>query len=59
MNIGERDIVNRLMDMGGRVRWVERVTWKLIIPYVRWPMGICRMSQEIQTRALYQARQVG
>ena len=33
-----RDIENRLMDIGRgeeRVRYMERVTWKLIILYVR------------------------
>ena len=32
------DIENRLMDMGGgeeRVRYMERVTWTFIIPYVK------------------------
>ena len=35
---GERDKKNRLMDMGRgeeRVRCMERVTWKLILPYVK------------------------
>ena len=35
----ERDIENRLMDMGRgeeRVRCRERVTWKLKLPYVKW-----------------------
>ena len=35
---GETDIENRLMDMGRgeeRVRCMERVTWKLILPYVK------------------------
>ena len=34
---GETDIENRLMDMGRgeeRVRCLERVTWKLTLPYV-------------------------
>ena len=34
----EKDIENRLMDMGGgqeRVRCMERVTWKLTLPYVK------------------------
>ena len=34
---GETDIENRLMDMGRgeeRVRYIERVTWKLTLPYV-------------------------
>ena len=33
-----RDIENRLMDIGRgeeRVRWMERVTWKLTSPYVK------------------------
>ena len=39
---------------------MERVTWKLILPYVnRQPMGICCMAQEIQTEALYQPKGVG
>ena len=35
---GEIDIENKLMGMGRgkeRVRWVERVTWKLTLPYVK------------------------
>ena len=35
---GEIDIENRLMDMGRgeqRVRGMERVTWKLTLPYVK------------------------
>ena len=35
---GETDIENRLMDMGRgkeRVRCMERITWKLILPYVK------------------------
>ena len=35
---GETDIENRLMDMGigeERVRCMERVTWKLTLPYVK------------------------
>ena len=37
-NRGETDIENRLMDMGRgkkRVRCMERVTWKLTLPYVK------------------------
>ena len=37
-NNGETDIENRLMDMGSgedRVRCMERVTWKLTLPYVK------------------------
>ena len=35
---GETDIEDRLMDMGRgeeRVRRMERVTWKLTLPYAR------------------------
>ena len=35
---GEADIENRLMDTGRgeeRVRYMERVTWKLTLPYVK------------------------
>ena len=35
---GEIDIENRLMDMGRgeeKVRCMERVTWKLTLPYVK------------------------
>ena len=35
---GETDIENRLMDMGRgeeRVRCMERVTWKLTLPYIK------------------------
>ena len=34
----ETDIENRLMDMGRgeeRVRFMERVTWKLTLPYAK------------------------
>ena len=37
-NSGETDIENRLMDMGRgeeRVRCMERVTWKLILPCIK------------------------
>ena len=37
-NNGERDTENRLMNMGRgekRVRCMERVTWKLTLPYVK------------------------
>ena len=36
---GETDIENRLMDMGRgkkRVRYMERVTWKLTLPYIKY-----------------------
>ena len=43
-----------------RVRCIERVMWKLTLPYVnRYPTGICYVAQEMQTRALYQPRGVG
>ena len=35
---GETDIENKIMDMGRgeeRVRCMERVTWKLTLPYVK------------------------
>ena len=35
---GETDIENRLIDMGRgdkRMRYMERVTWKLTLPYVK------------------------
>ena len=35
---GEMDIENKLMDMGRgeeRVRCMDRVTWKLTLPYVK------------------------
>ena len=35
---GETDIENRLMDMGRgekRVKFMERVTWKLTLPYIK------------------------
>ena len=57
----ETAIENRLMDMRGeeRVRCMERVTWKLALPYVKYPTGICCLAQETQTGALYQPRGVG
>ena len=47
------------MDMGRgeeKVRCMERVTWKLTLPYVKQPTGISSMAQETQTGALYQPR---
>ena len=35
---GETDIENRLMDIGGgeeRVKCMQRLTWKLTLPYVK------------------------
>ena len=37
-NSGETDIENRLMDIGRmeeRLRCMDRVTWKLTLPYVK------------------------
>ena len=57
------DIDNRLTDMGRgekRVRCVERVTWKLTLPYVKW-----RANRNLlygsgnSNRALYQPRGLG
>ena len=43
-----------------RVRCMERVTWKLVLPYVKQiANGILCMSQGIETGALYQPREVG
>ena len=54
---GETDIDNRLMDMGRgeeKVRCMEKVTWKLILPYVKQiANGIFCMAEETQTGALY------
>ena len=38
---------------------MERVMWKLTLPYIKYPTGICCMAQETQTGALYQPRGVG
>ena len=49
------------MDVGRgeeRVRCMERVTWKLTLPYVKQPTGICCVAQETQIWALYQPRGV-
>ena len=40
-------------------RGMERVTWKLTLPYIKQPKGICCMAQETQTGVLYQSREVG
>ena len=51
------------MDMGRReerVRCMERVTWKLTLPYVKLiAKGICCMAKKTQTGVLYQPRRVG
>ena len=48
-------------DRGGEREIMERVMWKLTLPYVKqtanW--GICCMTQETQAGALYQPRGVG
>ena len=63
INLLKKKQENRIMDMGKgeeRVRCMERVTWKLTLPYVkRQPMGIGCMAQETQTGALYQPRGMG
>ena len=59
---GETDIENRLMDLGRgeeRVRCMERVTWKLTLPYVKHIANRNLLAQETQTGALYQPRGVG
>ena len=51
------------MDIGRgeeRIRYVERATWKLMLPYVKQiKPSICCMAQETQTGALYQSREGG
>ena len=50
------------MDMGKgeeRVRCMERVTWKLTLPYVKYIANRNLLPQETQTGALYQPRGVG
>ena len=43
-----------------RVRGMEGVTWKLILPYVKQiANGICCMDQEAETAAQYQPRGMG
>ena len=60
---GETDIENRLRDMGRgkeRVRCMERVTWKLTLPYVKQIANRNLLyGSETQTGALYQRRGVG
>ena len=54
---------NRLTDMGRgeeRVRCVERVTWKLTLPYVKWRAnGNLLYGSGNSNRALYQPRGLG
>ena len=60
---GETDRENRLMDTGRgeeRMRCMERVTWKLILPYVKQIANRNLLyGSETQTGALYQRRGVG
>ena len=62
-NSGETDIENRLMDTGRgeeRVKCVERVTWKLPLPYVKWRAnGNLLYGSGNSNRSLYQPREVG
>ena len=46
---GETDIENRLMDTGKneRVRWMERVTWKLTSSHVKY-IGNGKIGQQIE-----------
>ena len=57
---GETDIENTLMDTRRgeeRVKCMERVTWILTLPYVKYiANGVCCMAQETQTVTLYQPR---
>ena len=57
-----QDIENRFMDMGRgeeRVRCMERVTWKLTLPYVKQiANGNLLYGSGNQTVALYQSRGV-
>ena len=60
---GETDIENRLLDMGRgeeRVRCMERIIWKLILPYVKYiAQGNLLYVSRTQTVALYQPRGMG
>ena len=62
-NNGETDIDNRLMDMGRgeeRVRCMQRVTWKLTLPYVKQIVnGNLLYGSGNSNRALYQPRGMG
>ena len=59
----EKQTENRLMDMGRgeeRVRCMERVTWKLTLPYVKQiANGNFLHGSGNSNRALYQPRWVG
>ena len=60
---GETDMENTFMHMGRgeeRVRCMERVTWKLTSPYVKWIVnGNLLCGSGNSSRALYQPRGVG
>ena len=59
---GETGIENKRKDMGRgeeSVRCMERVTWKLTLPYVKYIANRNLLPQETQTGALYQPRGVG
>ena len=60
---GETDIENRHMGLGRgeeRVSSVERVTWKLTLPYVKQiASGNLRYGLGNSNRALHQSRGVG
>ena len=60
---GETVIENKIMNMGRgeeSMRCMERVTWKLILSYVKQiANGNLLYGQETQTGALYQLRGVG
>ena len=52
------------MNMGRmeeRVSYMETVTWKLTLPYVKWIANryLLYMAHETETGALYQSRGVG
>ena len=36
-------------ERGGEGEMYGKITWKLTLPYVKQPTGICCMAQEIQT----------
>lgn len=60
--MAERDIQNRFMDTvrEGEVGRIEAMTWKHILPYVRWiQVGICCVTQGTQPDALRQPAGVG
>ena len=57
-----KNIENRLMDVGRgeeRMRCMERVTWKLILPYVKYLANRNLLYGSGNSRALYQPRGVG